>query len=227
MELSEAIQRRQSIRAFKPDPAPRTVLREILELAVRAPSWGNTQPWEFVVAAGEKLSEIKEAYLANDSCQPSSDLPAPAGFEQPYDTRYRTVGRKMFEIRGISREDRDKRRQWVRSGIGLFGAPAVIYILTSRTQCFQGGTLSAWPIFDCGAVANNIMLLAADRGLGATAQIQAVQYPDILRARLDIPESKLIVMGVAIGYPDWSDPINQYRTPREPVDSITKWCGFD
>jgi len=227
MELSEAIRRRQSIRAFKPDPVSKETLREILELAVRAPSWGNTQPWEFIVAAGEKLNEIKAAYLENDTREQASELPRPAGFEQPYDNRRRAVGMKMFEIRGIGREDKEKRQQWFRSGTKLFGAPATIYVLTSRTQCFRSGTLDPWPIFDCGAVVNNIMLLAADRGLGTIAQVQAVQYPDILRAKLNIPESKLIVVGVAIGYPDLSDPINQYRTLREPIDSIVTWWGFD
>ena len=45
MDIVEAIQQRKSIRAFKPDPVPKEILKEILELALRAPSWANTQPW--------------------------------------------------------------------------------------------------------------------------------------------------------------------------------------
>ena len=71
------------------------------------------------------------------------------------------------------------------------------------------------------------MLLAGQYGLGTIPQIQAVDYPDILRKVLGIPDSKLIVLGIAIGYPDWEDPVNQFRSEREPLDNITTWYGFD
>ena len=58
MDIVEAIQQRKSIRAFKPDPVPQQVLRQIMELALCAPSWANTQPWGFALVAGEKLKEM-------------------------------------------------------------------------------------------------------------------------------------------------------------------------
>ena len=63
MDVSEAINQRKSIRAFKPDPVPRDVLTKILEGAIRAPSWANTQPWEFAVATGKPLEEIRAGFL--------------------------------------------------------------------------------------------------------------------------------------------------------------------
>jgi len=71
------------------------------------------------------------------------------------------------------------------------------------------------------------MLLASRYGLGTIPQIQAVDYPDILRKVLGIPDSKLIVLGIAVGYPDRDDPINQFRSEREPLDKIARWYGFD
>jgi nitroreductase len=112
-------------------------------------------------------------------------------------------------------------------GLRVFEAPCVIYLLFDRSLYQQGDTLNIWPLFDCGLVAENIMLLATKYGLGTIPQIQAVVYPDVLRKVLGIPDSKVIVLGIAIGYPDWDDPVNQLRSEREPLDSVSAWHGFD
>jgi len=226
MEVCEAIRQRKSIRAFKPDPVPHETLKEIMELALRAPSWANTQPWEFAVAVGRTLEEIREAFVDNAEEQANPDIPHPRGFPEPYDTRRRVLGRKVFELKGISREDKERRKWWLLQGLRLFEAPCAIYIYIDRSFYLQGDALNVWPIFDCGLVAESIMLLASSYGLGTTAQIQAVGYPDILRKILRVPDSKLIVLGIAIGYPDWDDPINQLHSQRESLDSISTWYGF-
>jgi len=227
MDTATAVKKRKSTRAFKPDPVPRKILREIMELALRAPSWANTQPWEFVIVGGSKLEEIKQSLVAKLDEEPTLDIARPWGFPEPYVSR---VGRLMAteqEIRGIKREDREGRGWWRLQGLGNYGAPAVIYILIDRGFYFQDEGINAWLLFDCGLVAENIMLLATDYGLGTVAQAQAVNYPGVLREALGIPDSKLIVLGIAIGYPDEEDPINSFRSEREPLDSVAKWYGFD
>jgi nitroreductase len=79
-------------------------------------------------------------------------------------------------------------------------------------------------MFDCGLLSQNIMLLAAAQGLGTAPLIQAAAYPDVLRKILEVPESKLILLGIAIGYPDWDDPINSFRSERAPMDEVVRWC---
>jgi len=229
MDIVEAINQRKSIRAFKSDPVPKEILQEIMGLALRAPSWGNTQPWEFAIATGKKLEEIRQAYVEKAAAaeEDRPDIPRPRGFPQPYDTRYRAVGRKVLELKGISREDKEKRMWWILQGLRLFEAPCVIYICIDRTIYQQGEALNIWPLFDCGLVAENIMLLATNHGLGTIPQIQAVVYPDVLRRVLGIPDSKVIVLGIAVGYPDWDDPVNQLRSEREPLDNVSTWHGFD
>ncbi len=229
MDIVEAINQRKSIRAFKSDPVPKEILKEIMELALRAPSWGNTQPWEFAVATGKKLEETRQAFVekAATAAADNPDIPRPRGFPQPYDTRYRAVGRRVLELKGISREDKEKRMWWILQGLRLFEAPCVIYIYTERSFYQQGDTLNIWPVFDCGLVAENIMLLATRYGLGTVAQIQAVAYPDVLRKVLGMPDSKIIVLGISVGYPDWNDPVNQLCSEREPLDSVSTWYGFD
>jgi nitroreductase len=227
MDIVEAVRSRKSIRAFKPTPVPRDVLEGILELALRAPSWANTQPWEFVIVSGGKLDEIKQAFIEKTGELPNPDLSAPREFPEPFDTRRRSVGIKLFETIGISREDREQRRAWGQQGLKLFGAPCCIYILTDRSFHLQSDSLNIWSVFDCGSVAENIMLLAPSYGLGTIPEIQAVLYPDVLRKILAIPDSKLIVLGIAIGYPDWDNPVNQLQSEREPLDNVTTWHGFD
>ncbi len=227
MDIAEAIRERRSIRAFRPDPVPRPVLEEILELAVRAPSWANIQPWEFAIASGPALEDIRQRFVAKADEQPNPDIPYPREFPEPYNSRRRTLGMKVFELKGVAREDREKRKWWVLQGLRLFEAPCVIYICTDRSYCLQENEVNVWPIFDCGLVAGNIMLLASKYGLGTIAQIQAVGYPDVLRRVLGIPESKLIVLGIAIGYPDPDDPINRLRSERDPLDKTSTWHGFD
>jgi nitroreductase len=228
MDIIEAINQRRSIRAFKSDSVPKEILHEIMELALRAPSYDNTQPWECAIASGNKLVEIRQAFAEKASAEePNPDIPLVPEFPQPYDTRRRVLGRKIFELKGIRREDKEKRMWWILQGLRLFEAPCVIYVCIGRAIYQQGDKLNIWPLFDCGLVAENIMLLATRYGLGTVAQIQAVLYPDVLRKVLEIPDSKLIVLGISVGYPDWDDPANQLRSEREPLDSVSNWYGFD
>lgn len=227
MDVAEAINQRKSIRAFKPDAVPQEILREIIELALRAPSWANTQPWQFAIVSGEKLEEIRQAIVAKIDEPPNPDFPLPRVFPEPYATRRRTIGKKLFGIMGISRDDKEKRWWWQLQGLMLFDAPCAIYIYIDRSLYLQDDRSNVWPVFDCGLIAGNIMLLATKYGLGTIPQIQAVFYPDVLRKILEIPDSKLIVLAIAIGYPNQADPINQFCSEREPLAKVTKWYGFD
>jgi nitroreductase len=226
MDTATAVKKRKSTRAFRPDPVSQKILKEIMELALWAPSWANTQPWEFAIAAGAKLEEIKQSFVAKLDEEPKLDIARPWGFPEPYASRIGHLMATEQKIKGIKREDREGRGWWRLQGLKSYGAPAVIYILIDRDFYFQE-EVNAWLLFDCGLVAENIMLLATDYGLGTVAQAQAVQYPDILRQALGIPDSKLFVIGIAIGYPDEKDPINSFRSERGPLDSMAKWWGFD
>ena len=63
-------------------------------------------------------------------------------------------------------------------------------------------------------------------GLATVAQASAVVFPDIIRQAAPIPDSKLIALAIAIGYPDWDDPINQSRSKRVPLEEIITWYGW-
>jgi nitroreductase len=220
MDISEAINQRKSIRAYKSDPVPADVLKKILEESIRAPSWANTQPWEFAVATGKPLAEIRKGFLEKGLTSPSPDVARPPEFPKRYADRIRVLDKQN---RLATQKDWDSRRVL---NFEHYGAPAVIYILTQREFYYQSRGLNVWALYDCGAVAENIMLLATRYGLGTIAQAQAVAYPDVLRKAMAIPESTIFLLGIAIGYPDWDNTINQFQTEREPLENITTWHGF-
>lgn len=224
MDIVEAIKQRKTIRAFKPDPVPREILKKIMELAVRAPSASNMQPWEFTIVQGKKLEEIKKAFDEKSGEPAKFDFSVTSGQpSEPYLGRRKGVLVGVQQTMGIAREDREKRMQLLLRGQRLWGANAAIYIYIESSLYKQGENFSIWPIFDCGLIAENIMLLATAYGLGTAPLAQAALYPDVLRSMLGIPDSKLIILGIAIGYPDLNDPINRFRSERAPLDEVVRW----
>jgi nitroreductase len=221
MDIVEAIKQRRSIRAFKPDPIPEDTIRQIMEQSLWAPSWANTQPWEFAVVTGSKLEEIQKGFLEKGKQVPYPDVARPYEFPEPYMSRIMALPDKKENESEKEMELRDM-RNWKH-----YGAPAVIYLLVGRSFFYQEKGINVWSLYDCGGAIQNIMLLATSYGLGTIAQAQAVVYPDIIRNVLGIPESKLIALGIAMGYPDWENPANQSRTKREPSSEVIKWYGFE
>jgi nitroreductase len=221
MDVESAIRQRRSIRAFKPDPVPGDILRNMLEQALRAPSWANTQPWEFIVVTGERLQEIQKGYLERGEQEPQSDIARPYEFPEPYLSR-----REGLTPQGMTQTPEYMEYRRVQN-FKNYGAPVVIYLLVDRSMFHQSKGTNVWSLYDSGSLVQNIMLLATSYGLGTIAQAQSVIYPDIIRNVVDIPESKLIALGIAIGYPDWENPVNQRYTQRESLDSITRWYGFE
>lgn len=221
MDVVEAIKERRSVRAFKPDPVPLDILRRIVEKALQAPSWANTQPWGFAIVTGRQLKEIQKGFTDRGEQEPQPDIARPYAFPEPYLSRIQALPtRRVAE----TKEDMEARRF---RNFSHYGAPAVVYLLVGRSFFYQEKGINVWSLYDCGAVVQNIMLLATDYGLGTVAQAQAVVYPDIIRRVVGIPESKLIALGVAVGYPDWDNPINHSRTQREFLDEVAQWYGFD
>ncbi len=222
MDLIESINKRKTTRGFKTDPVPREILQEIMTTALRAPSWGNTQPWEFAIAGGKTLEQIKQGFADKAAEDTSPDLPFPRRF--PEHVLARRPGRPQTQA---NRDDKEWRRERQLQGAKLYEAPCVIYIYTDREFFEQEGYNNVYAIFDCGLIAENIMLLAVEQGLGTVAAAASVRCPEVLRETLEIPESKVIVLGIAIGYPDTEHPQFQVYSSREPLDKVATWHGFD
>ena len=228
MDVIEAIKQRKSIRAFKPDPVKLDLLKKIIEQAQRAPSWANTQPWEFAVAAGKKLKAIQDAFIERGAQGMQNSKPEvahPYEYPEPLMTRIKKM--QVQENRGrTSQATPEEMKARFESNFRHYGAPACIYLLMQKSFLYQSKGINVWSMYDSGSIVQNIMLLAVNYGLGTISQAMAVVYPDIIRNELGIPEDKLIVLGISIGYPDCKNPINEDFRNREPLDEIAKFYGF-
>ena len=224
MEIIEAIKTRKSIRAFTSRKVSKGLLSDILDIACRAPSAMNTQPWEFMAISGDILDQIRAAIVTKlNNQEPMQPEHLVVGW--PEDSVYRQrqveLAKQLFKLMDIPREDKVKRAQWLERGFRFFDAPAAIILMTDSTLTEHG------PLLDVGAVMQNICLAALDHGLGTCIEDQGVLYPEVVRELARIPDTKRIIISIAIGYPDPDFPANRVRTEREPAENITTWVGFE
>ena len=222
MELVEGIKLRKSIRGYKPTPVSKEILAEILEIATRAPSAMNIQPWKFYVLGGKVLDELKKAVreklLAGEEPQPDFGRQPP--FTGVYKERQVTVGKALFQLMDIAREDKEKRDEWNLKMRRFFDAPDAIILTVDEEMS------NFFSIFSLGAVGQTIALAAVNFGLGTCLVGGPISYPEVARQIVGIPESEKILMGMAIGYPDWDFPANKFQSTREPLDNVVTWCGI-
>jgi nitroreductase len=221
MEVHDALRNRRTVRAFLDRPVPRGTLEQILEDALHTPSWANTQPWEVYAAAGEVLEQIRRNYeartIAKTPAQP--DLPFPGAWPAACRERTKelTLGRAL--TRNTTTDDPTFHHEFLVANRRFFGAPCVVYLCMART-------LTQWSVFDLGAICQSITLAAQDRGVESAIAINTVCYPDVLRAELGIPDDLLIVIGIALGYADPSDPEDSFRSARRTVAEAVRFKGF-
>lgn len=221
MKVEEAISGRRSIRKFKADEIPRQVLREILDTARWAPSWGNTQPWEFYVMTGVPLEEFRtenhRMMVTGKAFSP--EVPMPEIWPDHMKKRYGGLGRILLSTMGIAREDKEARNRFYEDMLLFFGAPCLII------ACIPRDTRLEYAMLDIGLVLQNICLLAYDKGIGSCIMAAAIGYPDLLRKTIPIPDDRLIIMSVALGYPDDDVPLNHFERDRADLDEIVTWVG--
>jgi nitroreductase len=215
MDILEVLKERRSARAFKPDSISRKMINEILELTINAPSANNLQPWEFVVVLDkekERLSRtLIKAYREKQlSCNSGAVKPLP----------------EVIRQRGIQTQDSLKTYA-ERIGVSLdrfvnegscnfYGAPVAIII------CLDD-SFSNRQMIDVGTALGYLVLTAHDFGL-ATCPIGLIaDYPDEIKDLLNISENKKVIIGVALGYPDRENPMNQFRSSRADLRELVRW----
>ncbi len=218
MELLQGLSSRRSVRGFKSTPVPEQTLRAILQAAIRSPSYTNTQPWEVAVVSGRKRDALSQILhdLASAGTPSSADVPAPTQWPQALASRAAEHSARRFRVLGIERDDAKGRNELRLQNYRFFGAPCIIFL-------FLDSTLGAWSTFDLGLFAQTLALAAHGLGLGTCLQASVTHYPDAVRSFLDLPPNKKLVLGISLGYPDPSAPINRYESARAGLDEVVKW----
>lgn len=217
MDAVECIKTRMSIRKFKPDPVPLELLKKIIDIARWSPSYKNTQPWEVVIISGGKKDELSKILieLLEKDTKPSPDIPEPKSWPQTLDARINALLKKRSELTGVDMFSLEALKKAKIANFQFYGAPHGMFL-------FQDLSLTEWSIFDMGLFAQTFMLAAHTNGLGTVPQAFLTDYAQYVKKFLGISESKRLVLGISIGYPDLSSPVNQFRTDRVGIDEIVK-----
>lgn len=224
MDFDSVVMGRRSIRGFKPDPVPRKVLEEVLELATRAPSSMNTQPWHFYVVTGAPLDAIRRENTERNlaGVKPSREIRSHGEYQGAHRQRQIEIAVQLFQAMGIERHDAARRQDWVLRGFRQFDAP--VSIVVTYDKALEGGDIAQ---FDCGAVVNALVLAGWSRGLGAVINSQGIMQSPVVRRYAGIPDDQVIMICVAMGYPDDGFAANHVVSRRRPVAEVASFVGFD
>jgi nitroreductase len=219
-----ALHARKSVRGFKADPVPHASVQAVLADAARSPSASNTQPWRVYACAGavrERLSrELLQAHAAGGAGHAEEYLYYPAAWREPYLARRRKVGKDLYGLLGIAKRDAHAMARQYARNFEFFGAPVGLFFTLERTLDGQ----AAW--LDLGIYLHGVMLAAIGHGLATCPQQAFARYHRIVRAHLGIPETEIVVCGMALGVPDAGAVANRLRTERVPVAEFARLSGF-
>jgi len=224
--VDAAITGRMSARAFLPQPVPRATLEHILQVASRAPSGTNTQPWKVYVLQGNiRNTLVDKVCSAHDALRADPSLAAqyreeydyyPEKWVSPYIDRRRENGWSLYGLLGITKGDKDKMHAQHQRNYRFFDAPVGLMFTVDRI-------LGRGSLMDYGMFLQNIMVAARGHGLHTCPQAAWNGFARIILPHIGAAEQDMLVCGMALGYADPADPVNGFHTPREPVASFTHW----
>lgn len=220
--VDEAITSRRSIRAFLPKPVEREDIAAILDVAARAPSGSNTQPWKvYVLTGGIKERLSAELVRAHDNLELNRSHEQeyfyyPRQWVAPYVDRRRKVGWDLYSLLGITRENKRGMHDQHGRNYTFFDAPVGLMFTIDRVM-EQGSWL------DYGMFLQNIMVAARGRGLDTCPQAAFNQYHRIIAEVLQLPPNEMVVCGMALGYADLGRVENSLVTEREPINNFVKF----
>ncbi|MBV9537991.1 MAG: nitroreductase [Acidisphaera sp.] len=218
-----AILSRRSVRGFLPTPIPRDVIEHVLDVAARAPSGTNMQPWRVVALAGEELrrfcDEVAAAFSSGAEPDGIERAYYPAPLHEPYRARRRKIGWDLYGHLGIARGEHEKAQAHMVRNLHFFGAPVgLICTIDARLE------IGSW--LDYGMFLENIAVALRARDLDCCHMAVFAEFPRTVRTLLGINAADAVVCGVAIGYADPQAPANRLRTGRVAAAEFAAFRGW-
>ena len=215
MELVEIIAERRSIRAFIPERVPRERVEEVLAAAIRAPSAINLQPWEMTVVMDEERERLSRRLMKSYrekriSCSPGNIAPLPEAAT--------ARGRASFEgmLPYLEEMGADFNAYINEGSCNFYGAPVAIIVSIDKS-------FSKARYVDLGICLGYLLLAAHDLGLWTCPIGLISAYEEEVKDVLNIPDNKNVVIGVALGLPDWTSPVNRFASSREGLATMVRW----
>jgi len=219
MDVIQALEQRKSVRAYTNQAVSIETINEILAAASHSPSGANTQPWQVVVLSGDAKQEMGEklGVAFREGHKSKKDYSYyPVKWIEPYIGRRRACGFQLYNTLGIDKGDRQRRLDQWAANYHAFGAPVMLLF-------FIDPILEKGSYIDYGMFLQSIMLAAVDKGLATCPQAALGEYPDVVKGVLEIDDDATLLGGMALGYEDKTALVNSYRTPRESVESFTRY----
>jgi len=215
MDVTDAVRRRRSIRAFLDTPVEDDVVAELLELAARAPSGGNVQPWRVYVITAATMPRFLEHLASREMEAPGYDI-YPAGLWEPYRTNRFQLGESMYDALGIPREDKAGRFAHLARNYRFFDAPVGVF-------CFIDRRMGPPQWADLGMFLQTFMLAATERGLDTCPQEAWAMWSQAVADFVGAPEEEMLFCGVALGHRDPDAAVNALESDRMPLQ---EWARF-
>lgn len=226
--VDAAITSRMSARAFLPTAVPRETIEHLLQVASRAPSGTNTQPWRvYVLQGASRNSLVQKCCAAHDALRADPLLAGqyreeydyyPEKWVSPYIDRRRENGWGLYGLLGIGKGDKDKMHAQHQRNFRFFDAPVGLMFTLDRV-------MGRGSLVDYGMFLQNIMVAARGQGLHTCPQAAWNGFAKIILPHIGAGENEMLVCGMALGFADPADPVNGFHTPREPVSSFTRWLA--
>lgn len=224
MEYKDVVMGRRSIRGYQDKPVPKDTIKEVLEMAMRAPTSLNTQPWNFYVVTGEPLDRIRKGNVERNlaGVPDSREFRGGPGYQDAHRERQIGIAIQLFQAMGIERHDKEARQDWVLRGFRQFDAP--VSVVVTYDKSIHGSDIAP---FDCGGVVNSLVNAAWSKGLGCVINSQGIMQSPVVREHAGIPDDQVIMICVAMGWPDESFPANAVVSTRKPMEEGAVFVGFD
>jgi nitroreductase len=226
--VDEAITSRMSARAFTQQAVPRELLEQILEVASRAPSGTNTQPWKVYVLQGESRDRlVSKICTAHDAVRANPELAKnykeeydyyPTQWISPFIDRRRENGWSLYGLLGIGKADKDKMHAQHQRNYKFFDAPVGLMFTVNRV-------MGRGSMLDVGMLLQNVMVSARGHGLHTCPQAAWNGFANIIMPHIGAGGDEMLVCGMALGYADEADKVNTFHTPRVPATEFTTWLS--
>ena len=219
MNVSEALITRKSTRAFLPKQVDKSIIDRILSAARHAPSGTNTQPWQVAVVTGDKKQQLcqeLETAFRNQVERQMDYHYYPEEWVDPYKSRRKACGLQMYSTLSITREDKQRQLDQWAANYRAFDAPVMLLFFMDRI-------METGSFLDYGLFLQSVMLMAVEEGLATCPQAALGEFPAIVKTSLGYPDDSILLCGMALGYEDKEALVNSYRTPREDVETFTRY----
>jgi nitroreductase len=224
--VDAAITSRMSVRAFTNQAVPRATIEHILQVASRAPSGTNCQPWKVYVLQGASRDTLVDMVCkTHDAMRADPALAAqyteeydyyPLQWISPYIDRRRENGWGLYGLLGIGKGDKDKMHAQHQRNYRFFDAPVGLMFTVDRS-------MGRGSLVDYGAFLQNIMVAARGQGLHTCPQAAWNGFHKLIMPHIGAGENEMLVCGMALGFADETAPVNGFHTPRVPVSEFTHW----